>query len=205
MSDAKSFASLTSGLLARKGAARPAMRPQLQSLAFEEQSRVALGGGGGYVQYEPLAQEDLGWNDMGEDFPAESFDSPMETMAPAPPVVPITPDVTPLAAEEASRPEVLRQIESLAGVINRKAEMAARIAAEETVAAPRPSRRKGSALKEGRKAAFTLRLDAERHLRLRLACTLEDRSAQHVVLEALDQFLDAIPGIDDLARRARRN
>src|SRR3954470_9986527 len=44
--EAKPFASLSSGLLARKGAARPAMRPQ----GFGQ-----VGNG----------LEDLGWNDMG--------------------------------------------------------------------------------------------------------------------------------------------
>ena len=52
MSEAKPFASLSSGLLARKGAARPAMRPQ----GFTQQS---------------AALEDLGWNDMGHD-PSET-------------------------------------------------------------------------------------------------------------------------------------
>src|SRR5215218_9597965 len=46
MSEPKPFASLSSGLLARKGAARPAMRPQ----GFGQ-----VGNG----------LEDLGWNDMG--------------------------------------------------------------------------------------------------------------------------------------------
>ena len=68
---------------------------------------------------------------------------------------------------------------------------------------PRPSRRKGEALKEGRKAAFTLRLDTEQHLRLRIAAAIENRSAQAVVVEALDQFLNEITGMDELARRAR--
>ena len=44
--EAKPFASLSSGLLARKGAARPAMRPQ----GFGQ-----VGNG----------LEDLGWDDMG--------------------------------------------------------------------------------------------------------------------------------------------
>ena len=47
MAEAKPFASLSSGLLARKGAARPAMKPQ----GFGQ-----MGGGN---------LEDLGWNDMG--------------------------------------------------------------------------------------------------------------------------------------------
>src|SRR5215213_9079090 len=47
MGEPKAFASLSSGLLARKGAARPAMRPQ----GFGAQTGAGL--------------EDLGWNDMG--------------------------------------------------------------------------------------------------------------------------------------------
>jgi hypothetical protein len=66
-------------------------------------------------------------------------------------------------------------------------------------------RERGAALKDGRKAAFTLRLDAVRHLRLRLACTIDNRSAQAVVVEALDRFLETKPGLDDLARRARQS
>jgi hypothetical protein len=50
-SEPKPFASLSSGLLARKGAARPAMRPQ----GFSQ-----LGAG----------LEDLGWNDMGFEPPS---------------------------------------------------------------------------------------------------------------------------------------
>ena len=48
--EAKPFASLSSGLLARKGAARPAMRPQ------------------GFSHYGQPG-DDLGWNDMGYDAP----------------------------------------------------------------------------------------------------------------------------------------
>jgi hypothetical protein len=47
MGEPKAFASLSSGLLARKGAARPAMRPQ----GFGGQSGAGL--------------EHLGWDDMG--------------------------------------------------------------------------------------------------------------------------------------------
>ncbi|WP_327785520.1 hypothetical protein [Sphingomonas changnyeongensis] len=52
---------------------------------------------------------------------------------------------------------------------------------------------------QGRKAAFTLRLDGDRHLRLRLASAVRNRSAQQIVTEALDQFLAAMPELDDLA------
>src|SRR5436190_13502415 len=56
MGEPKAFASLSSGLLARKGAARPAMRPQ------------GFGQGGS-------GMEDLGWNDMG-------FEPPKPAIAP---------------------------------------------------------------------------------------------------------------------------
>jgi hypothetical protein len=165
MGEPKPFASLSSGLLARKGGARPAMRPQLP-MTYEEQRRVMFGTAA-EPAFEPTGQEDLGWNDMGE-------------------------DAAPVAAVE--QPEVLRQIETLAE----------KIAAPATpVAEPAPSRRRGTALKEGRKAAFTLRLDAERHLRLRLASAMDNRSAQALVVEALDKLLDAMPGLDGLVRSAR--
>ena len=56
-----------------------------------------------------------------------------------------------------------------------------------------------SALANGRRAAFTLRLDGERHLKLRLACTLSGRSAQQLVTEALDRLLGDQPQIAELA------
>jgi hypothetical protein len=53
----------------------------------------------------------------------------------------------------------------------------------------------------GRKAAFTLRLDSQRHLRLRLACAVTGRSAQQIVAAALDAALAEIPEIEALASR----
>lgn len=41
----------------------------------------------------------------------------------------------------------------------------------------------------GPKKAFTLRLDADRHMRLRLAAATQRRSAQQIVTAALDAFL----------------
>ncbi len=63
----------------------------------------------------------------------------------------------------------------------------------------RMARERRSALADGRRAAFTLRVDAERHLKLRLACTLGNRSAQQLVTEALDQLLDSLPDVAELA------
>jgi len=54
------------------------------------------------------------------------------------------------------------------------------------------------------RAAFTLRLDAERHLKLRLASTLQGCSAQALVTEALDSFLEDIPELGSIASRMRR-
>lgn len=56
-----------------------------------------------------------------------------------------------------------------------------------------------SALLEGRRAAFTLRLDAERHLKLRLACTIKGRSAQTLVTQALDNLLADLPDVAEFA------
>jgi hypothetical protein len=49
------------------------------------------------------------------------------------------------------------------------------------------------------KAAFTLRLDPGRHLRLRLACAVTRRSAQQIVTGALDEYLNSLPELDALA------
>lgn len=68
----------------------------------------------------------------------------------------------------------------------------------------RPARPRRSAFDRGSKAAFTLRLDEERHLRLRLACTAANRSAQQVVTEALDQFLAGLPELEAIAGEMRR-
>ena len=178
MSEPKPFASLSPSLLARKGAARPAMRPQLLPLTQEDRQR--MGFGSAVLAAEPAGfdADDLGWNDHGEDF------------APVADIVAIAADPLP----EPSQPEVLRRLESLADVLSVPAPAAAA-----------NRRERGTALKEGRKAAFTLRRDGARPLRLRLACTIDNRSAQQIVVEALDRFLEAKPGLDDLARRALRS
>ena len=61
-----------------------------------------------------------------------------------------------------------------------------------------------SALAEGRRAAFTLRLDAERHLKLRLACVVANRSAQQLVTEALDALIAGMSEIDSLSEQVRK-
>src|SRR5690606_39297594 len=60
-SEPKTFASLGPTLLARKGGAKPAMRPQLAPLTgMGAQTAQA-------IAQEPEDLDDLGWNDMGAD------------------------------------------------------------------------------------------------------------------------------------------
>jgi hypothetical protein len=54
------------------------------------------------------------------------------------------------------------------------------------------------------KAAFTLRLDPNRHLKLRLACAVNGRSAQQIVTDALDGLLQNMPELDAMAEKANR-
>lgn len=159
MDEPKSFASLSPTLLARKGGARPAMRPQLGPIGGDALARQL---------------DDLGWNDMGHD-----ADAPVPQHSAE--VVSLAPDS--LAPVYAPVPEVVRQ----------RSEAARRIGTE-----------RRSALAEGRRAAFTLRVDAERHLKLRLACAVRNRSAQQLVTEALDKLLDDLPDVADLAAQIAR-
>ncbi|MGB7373824.1 hypothetical protein [Pontixanthobacter sp.] len=74
---------------------------------------------------------------------------------------------------------------------------------EQTARKTRSKRVRRPALERGKRAAFTLRLDAQRHLKLRLACTLRNRSAQQLVTEALDQLLGQMNDVDTLAAHVR--
>jgi len=202
MNEAK-YASLSSGLLARKGAAKPAMRPQA------------------FGQIGPSGLDDLGWNDMGQAAPVEEiYAAPLPEHVPSS-ISALTPSPKPHrpepeAGEEAEQPPVAAQQRAIAESFD--AEQAAEDPPEdeglgETAAAPKASRRRAPAevvalpqraaiaAVGGRKAAFTLRLDAERHLRLRLACAVTGRSAQQIVTGALDQMLASIPEIESLAER----
>ncbi|MEO6717196.1 MAG: hypothetical protein ABIM50_08115 [Novosphingobium sp.] len=160
MSKSKSLASLTPTLLARKGLAKPAMRPQFQ-----------------HVQ-EATAQEledDLGFNDMGHDHALGE-------------VVELKPFV---AERPAGQGELRRTQKQASSRINKNAP---------------DGKSSRSDLTEGRRAAFTLRLDADRHLELRLASALAGRSAQQLLTDALDQMIKGLPEVADFAARAgKRN
>lgn len=194
MSDPKPAASLSPTLLARKGGARPAMRPQWQPMS-NYSTEVPLP-----PQHAGL--EDLGWNDMGEPHPNAGANDPV--------VVPFgAPDEAIAQPLTSGTPEVVRQQDALAEHVAEPAspEPPALIplAAHRFAGgiAPEPRERR-SALTDGRRAAFTLRVDEARHLKLRLACTVQGRSAQQIVTEALDRLLDELPGLDDLAQRVKR-
>jgi hypothetical protein len=184
MGQPKPQASLSSSLLARKGQARPAMRPQ------------------GFSGFGNLADaiDDLGWNDMGQ-----GGDAPQPATQPA-----LRP-VTEALDAPAPMPEVLREREELQEELAAPKPKASVATAPAVTPQPAPTAtprshaaltrigRQVQAKRGSGKTAFTLRLDADRHLRLRLATAICDRSAQQLVTEALDAFLANLPEIEELA------
>jgi hypothetical protein len=186
MAEAKPFASLTSGLLARKGQAKPAMRAQ------------AFNHGG--------AHDDLGWNDMGYGRPRVIGDEPRPY---APPVPEVVRQQEEIAQEFAAPPQEALPVPEVPPVAPAAAEpvLAAPVAVElpvptPAVAAPvtaKPAVKPRSKATGKARAAFTLRLEAERHLKLRLACALTGRSAQHLVSEALERLLQSMPEVQAVA------
>lgn len=245
---AKPFASLSSGLLARKGTAKPAMRPQ------------------GFGSYG-AGLEDLGWNDMGhtgyEPVPGDHIPSSITALTPAPggrghpgqdveeqdhedfegfeprngepfPEPPVVEQRRALEASFEAPPEADYEDEEEADELQPELQVEAeheQVYAQpvvepshepepadfpETVAAPvvrlpkrkaisdapapRPTARP-TAMAARDKAAFTLRLDPGRHLRLRLACAVTRLSAQQIVTGALDEYLNSLPELDALAEQ----
>lgn len=182
MDDAKPIASLSPRLLARKGAAKPAMRPQYHGQEFPGPDRANAESATEISQeLRDRRHEDLGWNDMGDE------PDSLGEAAPAPD-----------AGSRGADARVLHLIPS--ALVRQRDALAAAMGGPAPVPATVVRR---SALDDGRRAAFTLRVDAERHLRLRMACAVKNRSAQQLVTEALDRVLAEVNGLDDLARRAR--
>jgi hypothetical protein len=186
MTEPKPFASLSSSLLARKGHAKPAMRPQAFHISGDL-SRPAQ-----------ALDDDLGWNDMGEEADNAASLLPVakpEPVAPLPihggPVVTDVPspaiEQQALLKEQFTAPDLEPESEPVAVIV------------PAPVAVEKPAARRAAGSKP--KAAFTLRLDADRHLQLRLVCAVQHRSAQQVVTQALDDFLARQPGIDAAASR----
>lgn len=225
MGEPKAFASLSSGLLARKGAARPAMKPQ------------------GFGQ-SGAGMEDLGWNDMGFEPPKpviaplrdadhDAFGEELPDQPLRNPIAALTPIASPVhdqqaeiaerfaAHDEDGEDEDGEYVDETAELYDPESddgELASALEAAETeepapvaviapraaVAAPVRSRRPRAAPGSKGKSAFTLRLDPSRHLKLRLACAVDGRSAQQLVTDALDQLLQAMPELESMAEKAPR-
>jgi hypothetical protein len=198
MSDPKPFASLSSGLLARKGTAKPAMRPQ--SMAGPMSPSL----------------EDLGWNDMGygsvaphpraAEEPREHVPSSIAALTPAPHGKDRIQD-----EEVPAEPVVVEQQRAIASSFagETEAKPIIRVPSVEPAEVVQIPRRPRQAAGTKGKAAFTLRLDPQRHLKLRLACAIRHKSAQQIVSEALDSFLQTLPELETLAEqvpaKAKRN
>ena len=237
-SEPKAFASLSSGLLARKGSARPAMRPQ------------GFGQGGGNL-------DDLGWNDMGheaqrpvltavaptnEPHPGADHPAPPLSRTPLAGLTPISPVHDQQAeieqrfgqpdeevfdpfdtadgdahaetkAYEQDLPDELEALELLDALpveadcqVENPVVAVAPVAPVAASASPRPapkrSREARSEQNAKDKAAFTLRLDSNRHLKLRLACAVNAKSAQQLVTKALDELLSSMPELEAMASQA---
>lgn len=223
MGEPKAFASLSSGLLARKGGARPAMRPQ----GFGGQTGASL--------------EDLGWNDMGfeppkpanlperdaehdgfgEEVPEQPLRNPLAALTP------VGQSSSPVHDQRAELADAFNAVEAegdedyddtaelyegeapdLGGEVVALTARKPMVFTAPTVEAPRvavtPRRESKPRAVAGSKAkaAFTLRLDKDRHLKLRLACAVTGRSAQQLVTDALDSLLAAMPELDGMAQRA---
>jgi len=218
MGEPKAFASLSSGLLARKGAARPAMRPQ------------------GFAQLGATL-EDLGWNDMGfeppkpvlaavrddehdafgDAVPEPAIRHPLAGLTPSGPSVP-TSSTSPVHDQQAELADRFAGYDHAPGeedeedptaepmeydapaIVAPMATLKTKLAPVTPAAHHVPTPRAAPGAKA--KSAFTLRLDPSRHLKLRLACAVTGRSAQMLVTDALDQLLLAMPELDAMAGNA---
>jgi hypothetical protein len=207
MSEAKPLASLSSSLLARKGHARPAMRPQ--AMIIDRDPAQSL--------------EDLGWNDMGEEAEeahrahittastltpmssnspahvqqeelAQAFEAEAETFTDE--VEELVPTVAPFLV----KPSAVT-VEDVAPLAFQHAPPPSQPAFEPAPRSEAPISGRAAPGSKG-KSAFTLRLDPERHLRLRVHCAVTHRSAQQVVTEALEEFLARQTTLNPLSQPA---
>jgi len=175
--------------------------------------------------------EDLGWNDMGFEPPKpadterdEDHDAFGEDVVEHPRAhhpTGLTPVGSPVHDQQAEIADRLyeceedEEVDETAEVYEPEADEApaapvveeapaAPVAAIVARIAPKPAPRPRAAPGSKAKAAFTLRLDTERHLKLRLACAVDGRSAQQLVTAALDQLLERMPDLEGLAEKAKR-
>jgi hypothetical protein len=178
--------------------------------------------------------EDLGWNDMGFEPPKAAepardanHDAFGEDVVEHPRAHPtgLTPVQSPVHSQQAEIADRFGGVdEAEEEQLDETAELYESAAEEEIEAeapalapvvsvpvftptqasAPRRAPRPRCAPRTKGKAAFTLRLDPDRHLKLRLACAVDGRSAQQLVTDALDSLLERMPDLDGLAEKAKR-
>jgi hypothetical protein len=269
VSDPKPFASLSSGLLARKGAARPAMRPQgfsspnsgLEDLGWNDMGHESGHDHAGLTPLAPLASHNAqdsedndqvvehprgapglglspvaspvhsqqaelaerladGDEDFDEDFDetAEPYEPESgsagfngfdlsdedESEAPEPEFrVQFKGGKKPLdlgpSPEAEAEPDMAREEDVLDLV-----EAVAPVPATPELVLSEPVLTTYRAPSAKAKAAFTLRLDPERHLKLRLACAVRGGSAQQLVTDALDRLLQGMPELEELTDKVRQ-
>jgi hypothetical protein len=166
--------------------------------------------------------EDLGWNDMGFEppKPAEAprdadHDAFGEDVVEHPRAHPtgLTPVQSPVHSQQAeiadrfNAADAGEEADESAGLVEAEPEaVPAPVVAVVPAPAPAPRRSPAPRSAPGSKgkAAFTLRLDPDRHLKLRLACAVNGRSAQQIVTDALDQLLGNMPELAAMADKAKR-
>ncbi|MGB5482927.1 hypothetical protein [Parasphingorhabdus sp.] len=211
MNDPKPQASLSSTLLARKGGAKPAMRRQGLS-SFPDNSSG----------HDSDVHEDLGWNDMGYDVDPDHEAHPIEHVHhnPLAGAIPNPGSVVRHQQEEIAaklgnktvEEQVTRKVEeepvaapvplSISREVQPLAETSAVLAAaRNSKREPKKSRPATKSRTRKAKTAFTLRMDPERHLKLRLATAVKNISAQQLVTKAVDEYLRSIPELEGLAER----
>ena len=170
----------------------------------------------GFGQMGGSHLEDLGWNDMGFEPPKpaaaprddshDAFGEEIEDHAPVHPTG-LTPVQSPVHTQQSEIADRLG-VEETDEEVDETAEPFDAEAAPVAIIAPAPVRHRSPSPRAAPgskgKAAFTLRLDPERHLKLRLACAVNCRSAQQLVTDALDHLLAKMPELEPMAEKAKR-
>jgi hypothetical protein len=167
--------------------------------------------------------EDLGWNDMGFEPPKpvetsrdadhDAFGEDIVEHPRAAHPTGLTPVQSPVHSQQAeiedrfsADDEPDEESDETAELLEPQAEAPAPAPVQSLPdqAAPKRAPQARSAPGSKAKAAFTLRLDPDRHLKLRLACAVGGRSAQQLVTDALDQLLAGMPELEAMAEKAKR-
>ena len=202
------FASLSPALLARKGGAKPAMRRQSPMV-----TNAVTGAHPSQPGMSEAALEDLGWNDLGEPdrSPAKTPQSEPQNTGHAAPAQHAN-DAGDEADDTCAKDDFAPLVSHAKRAATQRDEAGEKVTPIRKPAprlprshAASPSAPKGAShtASSGKRTAFTLRLDPERHLKLRLACTLAGRSAQALVTEAVDAMFATTPELDALVARVQ--